>query len=173
MSQITVRTIDWADPNDAVIAISLLDDYSHHPMGDHGPLRPTVLARLRDLMLNHAGAFTLIAFAEQGQPIGIAVCLSSLSTFKAALRINIHDFFVCPPRRGTGVGKKLLAAVVHAAQQQGACAVTLEVRADNPAALRLYKRFGFQGIGPPIPREDAQQEPIYYFGTFDIAAVDP
>jgi ribosomal-protein-alanine N-acetyltransferase len=40
----------------------------------------------------------------------------------------------------------LLDALVAEAARQGATSVLLEVRADNPAAIRLYERTGFERI---------------------------
>jgi len=165
---ITVRKIDWSDPDDALIAIELLDEYSHHPMGDSGPLRPSVLSRLRNLMLNQQDACALVAFDETQTAVGLAVCLPSLSTFKAALRINIHDLFVRPDSRHQGVGQRLLQAAADEARQRGACAVTLEVRADNKAACQLYSSFGFTGIGQPTPPLVPGDDPVYFFGTLLI-----
>ncbi len=49
--------------------------------------------------------------------------------------------------RGQGIGQALLADLVRRAKSHGAVALLLEVRADNDAALRLYRAAGFEQIG--------------------------
>jgi ribosomal-protein-alanine N-acetyltransferase len=50
-------------------------------------------------------------------------------------------------RRGQGLGKRLMLAMVRRALEAGACWMTLEVRADNRVAQNLYRRFGFYRVG--------------------------
>lgn len=49
-----------------------------------------------------------------------------------------------PAYRGQGAGRKLLAACLTKARSKGITRVDLEVRADNEAAIKLYKRMGFR-----------------------------
>jgi ribosomal-protein-alanine N-acetyltransferase len=50
---------------------------------------------------------------------------------------------VRPQFRGRGIGTALLHHVLAEARQLGARRATLEVRASNEAARRLYERLGF------------------------------
>jgi putative acetyltransferase len=45
--------------------------------------------------------------------------------------------------RGRGLGERLLRACLAKAPSKGITRVTLEARADNQAAIRLYERLGF------------------------------
>jgi putative acetyltransferase len=45
--------------------------------------------------------------------------------------------------RGRGLGERLLRACLGKAPSKGITRVTLEARADNQAAIRLYERLGF------------------------------
>jgi RimJ/RimL family protein N-acetyltransferase len=45
--------------------------------------------------------------------------------------------------RGRGLGERLLRACLDKAPHKGLTRVTLEVRADNERAIRLYERMGF------------------------------
>ena len=49
-------------------------------------------------------------------------------------------------KRG-GLGWRTLEWMAGAAREHGARTLLLEVRPSNPAALRLYERYGFQRIG--------------------------
>jgi ribosomal-protein-alanine N-acetyltransferase len=48
---------------------------------------------------------------------------------------------------GTGLGARMLTALLRAATAAECHEVLLEVRVDNPRAQRLYERFGFAPIG--------------------------
>jgi ribosomal protein S18 acetylase RimI-like enzyme len=49
-----------------------------------------------------------------------------------------------PAWRGQGLGRSLLLACITKAQAQGITRITLQARADNTAAIRLYESVGFQ-----------------------------
>lgn len=57
--------------------------------------------------------------------------------------IHINNVAVRPHLRGVGIGSALLHHVLAEARQLGARRATLEVRASNEAARRLYERLGF------------------------------
>jgi ribosomal-protein-alanine N-acetyltransferase len=48
---------------------------------------------------------------------------------------------------GQGIGSALLTDLLEEAQRHDCAEVFLEVRADNPRAQDLYRRFGFEHIG--------------------------
>ncbi len=53
---------------------------------------------------------------------------------------------VVPSRRGKGLGKELLTALMDRARADGYKALSLSVEKDNPA-LHLYERHGFAKVG--------------------------
>ena len=57
--------------------------------------------------------------------------------------IHINNVAVLPQFRGQGMGTTLMHHVLAEARRLGAMRATLEVRASNGAALRLYERLGF------------------------------
>jgi ribosomal-protein-alanine N-acetyltransferase len=59
---------------------------------------------------------------------------------------DVQTIGVAPSAQGRGIGARLLAALVGEAAARGATELLLEVRADNPAAIALYRRFGFEQI---------------------------
>lgn len=71
---------------------------------------------------------------------------------------HITSIALHPEYRNRRLGLRLLHALVQRATQLGALWVTLEVRADNVAAHKLYKRFGFARVGV---------RPKYYEGRYD------
>jgi len=74
--------------------------------------------------------------------------------------IHINNVAVLPQYRGRGMGSAVLRHVLNEARQLGATRATLEVRASNEGARRLYERLGFHlaGVRPNYyssPVEDA------------------
>jgi [ribosomal protein S18]-alanine N-acetyltransferase len=59
---------------------------------------------------------------------------------------DVQTVAVAPAAQGRGLGATLLTALLERAAEQGARTVTLEVRADNAAAIALYQRHGFARI---------------------------
>ena len=57
---------------------------------------------------------------------------------------RIYSLVVLPEFRGKGVANKLIASAESLAKSKGKSAITLEVREDNPSALSLYKKLGFE-----------------------------
>jgi len=53
---------------------------------------------------------------------------------------------VVPSRRGTGVGGALLRGLLETARAEGFVAVSLSVRRNNSAAVRLYEKSGFAKV---------------------------
>lgn len=71
---------------------------------------------------------------------------------------DIQTIAVAPERRGSGLGRALMLALVDEARRREAWQVFLEVRADNPVARSLYNSLGFAEIGV---------RPRYYRGGID------
>jgi ribosomal-protein-alanine N-acetyltransferase len=57
--------------------------------------------------------------------------------------IHINNLALRPPFRGLGIGTALMHHVLNEARRLGARRATLEVRASNERARRLYERLGF------------------------------
>ena len=61
--------------------------------------------------------------------------------------IHINNIAMRPAFRGRGIGTALLHHILAAARELGARRATLEVRASNAEALRLYERLEFYVAG--------------------------
>lgn len=59
----------------------------------------------------------------------------------------VQTIGVAPRAQGEGLGAQLLQALLDEAARRGKTTVSLEVRADNDKAQRLYERFGFRRAG--------------------------
>ena len=73
---------------------------------------------------------------------------------------DIMNIAVHPDFRRKGIAEELVNALVHRLRNRGSRCLTLEVRASNEPACKLYEKLGFSQIGrrPNYyrnPREDA------------------
>lgn len=146
---VEIREADLSAADDAEAVVALLDEYARHPMGQSQALSGDVRARLIPGLRRHPGAFVLLA-CEGADRIGVAVCFRGFSTFAGLPLINIHDLGVTAAHRSRGVGRALLEDILRRARDSGCAKVTLEVRDDNAAARRLYKRMGFGPWSVPM-----------------------
>ena len=150
---IHIRPADLELPDHAAALLLLLDAYASDPMGDGRGLSAETRACLIPALRRVPGAFVVLAFAGE-DPVGVAVCFAGFSTFRARGLFNVHDLAVLPRWRGQGIGRRLLRAVEAEARGRGYCKITLEVRADNGAAMALYRRLGY---GAGVSAGDAAQ----------------
>jgi GNAT superfamily N-acetyltransferase len=144
MSQpsIIVSEADLARSDHAEAVLELLNAYSMDPMADAKPLAERTWRELIPALQRHPTTLVFLAWRE-AEPIGLAICFLGFSTFAARPLVNIHDFFVSPVFRGTGVGRLLLAAVENRAREMGCCKLTLEVLENNRRAMAVYAAAGF------------------------------
>jgi [ribosomal protein S18]-alanine N-acetyltransferase len=61
--------------------------------------------------------------------------------------IHINNVAILPDLRRQGIGTALMERVFEEGKRLGARRATLEVRASNEGARRLYERLGFYGAG--------------------------
>lgn len=84
------------------------------------------------------------AFDEAGRMDGFALCHFTHNSLRLAPAWILHDLFVAPGVRRSGMGQALLDAVHTAAREAGACEVVLSTAHDNRAAQALYEAAGYQ-----------------------------
>lgn len=60
---------------------------------------------------------------------------------------RLYSIAIEATARGLGLGRKLAEASIAAAARRGKRRFRLEVREDNAAAIELYRKLGFHGIG--------------------------
>ena len=77
---------------------------------------------------------------------------------------HITNIAVHPDFRRKGIGKRLMLAATDYAESQGVDAVTLEVRASNIIAQRLYEKIGFVSVGirPGYYHDDGEDAVIMW-----------
>ena len=100
------------------------DDYARHGLGT-GTL-------FRALLAEAAGA-----------TCGAATFLPEFSTMRGQPGVFLQDLWVAPEHRGSGLGRRLLAAVAHKAAAWQAAYLILSVHSTNTGAVAFYRRLGF------------------------------
>jgi len=74
---------------------------------------------------------------------------------------HIASIAVHPDFRGQGIAQRLLASALIGAYHSQVSQATLEVRAGNQAAQKLYRRFGFDTVGlRPRYYQDNQEDAL-------------
>ncbi len=141
--KLEIRCADWSNPKDGEAVVMLLNAYAEDPMGGESPLSDYARANLPAAMASTPGAFSAIGYLD-GQPVALANCFTTLSTFACKPIVNIHDLAVLPDARGRRAGQQMLAFVESEAKAIGACKITLEVLTGNDRARRSYEHFGFE-----------------------------
>jgi len=58
-----------------------------------------------------------------------------------------NSVYVAAERRGQGIGKRLLAPLIPAAEQRGIHAIIAAIDSANPVSIRLHAAFGFVEVG--------------------------
>ena len=143
MSQhIVILEADLGRPMHQDAIVHLVNAYARDPMGGGRDLPEAVRTALIPRLQQHPTTVVFLAWYRD-IPVGIAICFVGFSTFMARPHLNIHDLAVIPAYRRQGVGRLLLERVAAKGQELGCCKLTLEVRADNHSAQRLYEAVGF------------------------------
>ena len=84
----------------------------------------------------------LLARAGSGEAVGFATVYWSWDTLIAARTGIMHDLFVVPSARGTGVADLLIGACVDECRRHGAAKLAWQTAPDNVRAQRVYQRVG-------------------------------
>jgi ribosomal protein S18 acetylase RimI-like enzyme len=141
------RHIRIADRTDADAIGRLLYAFNRE-FDEPTPEPPALAERMRQLL---DGGDTLVLLAGDG-PDGLAVLRFRASIWSAGLECYLAELYVVPARRGQGLGRQLMEAVLRAARERGADTMDIGVDEPDVAARRLYESLGFSnrsgGDGP-------------------------
>jgi GNAT superfamily N-acetyltransferase len=140
---VEVIEADLAVPAHAQAVLDLLDQYAQEPAGGGAALGEQVRRGLIPALRRRRDALILLAM-QNSRPVGLLNAFEAFSTFAAAPLLNIHDVYVLPPLRGTGIGRALFEYAERVARHRGYCKMTLEVLSGNLPAQRLYSAQGFE-----------------------------
>ncbi|HEY9086611.1 MAG TPA: ribosomal protein S18-alanine N-acetyltransferase [Anaerolineaceae bacterium] len=85
--------------------------------------------------------------------------------------VHIATIAVHPEWRQSGIGRRLLATALLAAQEEGAIKAFLEVRRSNTPAQEMYRRFGFEiaGVRPRYYKDNMEDALLLNLDELDEA----
>jgi ribosomal protein S18 acetylase RimI-like enzyme len=93
-----------------------------------------------------------------GEPIcGLAVMRFRRSLWTPGLECYLAELYVVPERRGGGMGRALMDAVLERARARGADHIELNTDETDTAACALYESLGFAGTAYYYERELRQE----------------
>ena len=108
-----------------------------------GPSDEALLVISRELIADpDREGMQLIARSADGEAVGFATVYWSWDTLIAARVGIMHDLFVTPPARGTGIADLLIDACVEECRRHGAAKLGWQTAPDNTRARRVYERVG-------------------------------
>ena len=112
--------------------VELAEDQRRH--GSH--LRPAEnRGRIRESMLRHAVAGTLLVAREEDAIVGFVTCSVETGGYEQDVtRGVVENLYVVPERRDAGLGGELLTAAEELLRERGCSVVTLDVLAANEQA---------------------------------------
>ncbi|POF30399.1 GNAT family N-acetyltransferase [Roseibium marinum] len=106
----------------------------------------------RDDLLRHGfcepPAFFALIATRQTETVGALLASPLFSTTRAGAGLYVSDLWVAENTRGSGLGRRLLAAALEQAPANWTVTfLKLAVYHDNPDASRFYERLGFEPRG--------------------------
>ena len=119
--------------------------------------------------LLQSGVSDFLLATVEGRPVGCLQIAYRLSTWHAAPYAYLEDFYLAPEARAKGIGTKMLDYALQRAEGQRADQITLDVRAANSAARRLYRRFGFADSGSILMKRPLPLGESYACDTAGVA----
>lgn len=119
--------------NDAILTTTAVYQYQPH----------TLKMRRAWMQQKQGAGFPVLVAVEDGEVAGFG----SLGVWRAAAAYKYtaeNSVYVAADRRGRGVGKRLLAALIDAARAMDMHAIIAVIDADNAVSIGLHRSFGFE-----------------------------
>lgn len=130
----------------------LLHDFNEE-FGEPTPGPGQLAERVRHLL----GEDELTVLLAGEGPDGLALLRFRPAIWTEALECYLAELYVVPDRRGRGLGRALLQAVLEAARRRGADRIEVGTGESDVAARALYESFGFSN------REGGPEGPVMHF----------
>jgi GNAT superfamily N-acetyltransferase len=143
MAETSVR---WATETDAALIVHFIRELA---IFEKEPVEHVRIAEA-DVRRDGFGSprrFEVLIAEIDGRPVGFTLFFPNYSTWEGKPGLYIEDIFVEESARGSGIGRKLVAAVAKIAASRGCARIDLAVLNWNPARA-FYNRIGFHHAEP-------------------------
>jgi phosphinothricin acetyltransferase len=131
--------------SDAILAILNDEILNSVSLYDYEPRTPGMMAEW--FRIKRENNFPIIgAIDEAGDLLGFAT-YSSFRPHKGYHRTIEHSVYVRSNSRGSGVGSRLLGAIIDRARSQQFHVMIGGIDAGNSESIALHEKFGFQRVG--------------------------
>lgn len=131
-----------ARPEDAAPLARMLHDFNTE-FGDPTP-GPEVLERRVAAYVDDGRKVFLLGGLEGDEPLGFAQVSFNPSIWSDEPVGLLEELYVVPDRRGEGVGRELMEAVLALARERGAAGMEVVTGESDTAARGLYESVGFR-----------------------------
>ena len=122
-------------PDDAAEVAALFAGYMAEALGGASVMTP-------ERLVAGCGRHFELMLAADGPVVGFAAWRETYDLHHAAAGGEVMDFFVAPSHRGRGVAVQLVAAVAAVVRARGGAFLYSMVIPDDPARLKLARRWG-------------------------------
>ena len=99
--------------------------------------------RALEKILSDESVGTVYVARDEGQVVGMASLLYTVSTAEGGIAALLEDLVVQPTHRGQGIATALAAFAIAEARSRGVLRITLLTDMQNERAQELYRRLGF------------------------------
>lgn len=154
MGEIYVRHATEAD------GAAILDIYNEQVLNSTATfdVEPRTMEGQIDWLKQFDDRYVLLVADYRGEVVAWG-CLHPFGS-KPGYRYTTEDsVYVRVDRRGTGVGARVLEALIAAGAANGFRTIIARITGDNPASVALHQRFGFEHVG-------VEREVGYKFGRW-------
>lgn len=87
-------------------------------------------------------AFHVLLAERCGKPLGLALFFHTYSSWRGSRGVYVQDLHVVASERGSGLGRRLLAAAAEQGRAAGCTHLRLSVARGNDGARGFYRRLG-------------------------------
>ena len=130
--------------DDAEVLARLLRQFNDE-YEDETPDREVLLERIPKLISSGDGVFFLAGGDPEG-PVGFAYLQFNPSLYSRTRDAYLGELYVVPERRGEGMGRAMLDAVIEESRAQNAVHISLGTSVTDVAARGLYESSGFTNL---------------------------
>lgn len=145
-ASVRIRPADHADVEAVVTLITSVDTKSaiHSGRGVPDPGVAHLADRLREIMSEGTRMVLVAADDQTGGLVGLLVAkMDEIGAIDLIPALHVTHLLVTPSHRRRGVGRTLLAAAVHVADERGVDRVLVTAASGSREANRYLARLGF------------------------------